>query len=86
MRVKEKIKKSGYFWLPSVPEKKIAGTLNISDGGKIELEVAGLFDENIERGKFERIVGQIEKYGFSLHLMIVFGRIKPFHLVAFPSH
>lgn len=64
MRVKEKIKKSGYFWLPSVPEKKIAGTLNISDGGKIELEVAGLFDENIERGKFERIVGQIEKYGF----------------------
>lgn len=64
MRVKEKIKKSGYFWLPSVPEKKIAGTLNISDGGKIELEVAGLFDENIERDKFERIVGQIEKYGF----------------------
>ena len=64
MRVKEKIKKSGYFWLPSVPEKKIAGTLNISDGGKIELEVAGLFDENIGGGKFERIVGHIEKYGF----------------------
>ena len=63
MRVKEKIKKSGYFWLPSVPEKEIAGTLNISDGGKIELEVAGLFDENIERDKFERIVGHIEKYG-----------------------
>lgn len=61
--MKEKIKKSGYFWLPSVPEKKIAGTLNISDGGKIELEVAGLFDENIERDKFERIVGHIEKYG-----------------------
>lgn len=67
MRVKEKIKKSGYFWLPSVPEKTIAGTLNISDGGKIELEVAGLFDGNLGGGtfeRFERIVGQIEKYGY----------------------
>ena len=71
MRLKEEIKRSGYFWLPSASEKKIPGTLTISDGGKIELEVLGLFDETVgrqngatnNRGVFERIVGQIEKPG-----------------------
>ena len=71
MRLKEEIKRSGYFWLPSAPEKKIHGTLNISDGGKIELEVVGLFNETVEgqnsaisdSGEFERIVGNIEKHG-----------------------
>ena len=73
MRIKEEIKRSGYFWLPSAPKKKIPGTLNISDGGKIELEVVGLFDETVggqnsainKSGEFERIVGnvEIEKYG-----------------------
>lgn len=80
MRLKEEIKHSGYFWLPSLPEKKLPGTLTISDGGKIELEVVGLFDETVQglngeidekdesekismQGIFERIVGQIEKYG-----------------------
>lgn len=71
MRIKNEIKRSGYFWLPSAPEKKIYGTLNISDGGKIELELRGLFDETVEsqsgasnnRGVFERIVGRIEFYG-----------------------
>ena len=46
MRVKEKIEKAGYFWLPSAPEKKIPGTLIITDGGNIELEVVGLFGGN----------------------------------------
>ena len=71
MRIKNEIKRSGYFWLPTAPEKKVHGTLNISDGGKIELEVRGLFDEtsgsqngtNSNRGVFERIVGHIEFYG-----------------------
>ena len=71
MRLKEEIKRSGYFWLPSASEKKIPGTLHISDGGKIELEVVGLFDGTVgeqdsaidDRGEFERIVGQIEKHG-----------------------
>ena len=71
MRIKEEFKKSGYFWLPSVPERKIPGTLFITDGGDIELEVVGLFDESIEginkalngKVKLGRIVGHIEKHG-----------------------
>jgi hypothetical protein len=34
MRIKEEYKRSGYFWL--------------SDGGEIELEIVGLFDESIK--------------------------------------
>jgi hypothetical protein len=72
MRIKEEFKKTGYFWLPSAPERKIPGTLVITDGGNIELETVGLFDESIEglnkvlTGKdgLERIVGHIEKHGF----------------------
>ena len=39
MRIKEEIKRFGYFWLPSAPGDKVPGTLSISDGGIIELEV-----------------------------------------------
>lgn len=71
MRIKEELKKSGYFWLPSDPERKIPGTLIITDGGNIELEVVGLFDESIEglnktlngKDEMERIIGHIEKHG-----------------------
>ncbi len=71
MRIKEEIRRSGYFGLPSASDKKLPGTLKISDGGKIELEVVGLFDETVgrqndgsnNRGEFERIVGQIEGHG-----------------------
>ena len=71
LRIKEEFKKSGYFWLPSDPERKIPGTLIITDGGNIELEVVGLFDESIEglnkalndKYELERIIGHIEKYG-----------------------
>lgn len=71
MRIKEEFKKSGYFWLPSTPEKKIPGTLVILDGGHIELEVVGLFDESIDglnkvlngSDDLKRIVGHIEKHG-----------------------
>ena len=59
MRIKEEIRKAGYFWLPSNPERKIPGTLSITDGGNIGLEVVGLFDESIDglniafAGKYE---------------------------------
>lgn len=44
MRIKEEFKKSGYFWLPSDPDKKFPGTLSISDGGIIDLEIVELFE------------------------------------------
>lgn len=71
MRIKEEFKKSGYFWLPSAPDRRIPGTLVISDGGEIELEVVGLFDESVEalnralndNDELKRVVGHIEKHG-----------------------
>lgn len=72
MRIKDEFRKSGYFWLPFAPERKIPGTLMISDGGKITLEAIGLFDESIEglskvinnEYELKRIIGYIEKHGF----------------------
>ena len=67
MRIKEEYRKSGYFWLPDHPDKKIPGTLTISDGGEIELEVVGLFDESTKaltnEEELSRIVGHVEKDG-----------------------
>lgn len=71
MRLDEEFKESGYFWLPSNPEKRIPGTLIIKDGGNIELEVVGLFDDSIDginramngSDALDRIVGHIEKHG-----------------------
>ena len=66
MRIKEEFKKSGYFWLPSEPDRKAPGTLSISDGGTIELEVDGLFNDEIDAllrdrlEPIERIVGDID--------------------------
>lgn len=45
MRIKEEFKKSGCFWLPSETDDKLPGTLSISDGGHIELEVFGQFND-----------------------------------------
>ncbi len=69
MRIKEEFKKSGYFWLPSVPERKIPGTLYISDGGNVELEVIELFDLSLDRmydddDNLQRIVGIVEEDGY----------------------
>ncbi len=67
MRIKEEFKKSGYFWLPDNIENKVPGTLIISDGGDIELEIIGLFDNSIHalngNDDLIRIVGHIEKDG-----------------------
>lgn len=71
MRVNDEIKKSGYFWLPSAADKKVPGTLSIIDGGNIELEILGLFDESIEGinniqedNKLPRVIGTIEGNNF----------------------
>lgn len=57
MRIKEDFKKSGYFWLPSAPDKKFPGTLSISDGGIIDLEIVELFEsvgsDSIDWGSFD---------------------------------
>ena len=71
MRVKDEIKKSGYFWIPSTPEKKTPGTLVISDGGNIELELVGFSERQplpltggfIGAYKLIRINGLIDGYG-----------------------
>jgi len=60
LRIKEEFKKSSYFWLPSSPERIIPGTLSITDGGNIDLELFGVFDNN---DKLARIIGHIENHG-----------------------
>ncbi len=69
MRIKEEFKKSGYFWLPAKPEKKVPGTLVVTEGGKIRLELVGLFGESVKetynllsgKNDLKRIFGHIEK-------------------------
>lgn len=71
MRIKDEFKNAGYFWIPSAPDRRIPGTLVITDGGDIELEIVGLFDESIEglnkaingKDELERIIGHIETHG-----------------------
>ena len=67
MKVKKNIKKIGYFWLPSNPNKKLAGILNIKDGGDISIELHGLFGSNpyeeITLWQLDVILCDIEEYG-----------------------
>jgi hypothetical protein len=67
MRIIDEYVKTGYFWIPEREEKKIPGILTIKNGGDIELEVVGLFDESIESlngdGQLDRIVGHVENDG-----------------------
>lgn len=68
MRLLEEYKKSGFFWLPSNSDHKVPGTLQVFDGGKIELEIMGLLDESLEalngQEDLSRVVGHIEKDGY----------------------
>lgn len=68
MRVRKEFIKSGRFWLPNNSENKVTGTLTISDGGDIELEVVGLFGSEIDAmtgaDDLSRIVGIIEDHGY----------------------
>jgi hypothetical protein len=67
MRIRKEFAKKGMFWLPSNPDKKIPGTLTITDGGDIELEVVGLFGREVDLLKkdddLSRILGNIEEHG-----------------------
>ncbi len=45
MRVKDNINAKGHFWLPNSPDVQVSGTLFIAEGGRIELEIVGSFDE-----------------------------------------
>ena len=67
MRIEEEYVKTGYFWLPKNEDRKIPGTLTISNGGDIELEVVGIFDESMQalngNDDLSRIIGHIEKDG-----------------------
>ena len=68
MKIKEEIKKSGDFWLPTIPDRKVPGTLSISPEGDIELEILKPLEPNIEAfsrnmGGFNRLVGNVQEYG-----------------------
>jgi hypothetical protein len=67
VRIEEEYKKTGYFWLPGKEDKKIPGILSINDGGKVELEIVGHFDESVEslngNDEIDRIIGHVEKDG-----------------------
>ena len=59
--------RAGHFWLPETPERQLPGTLKVSPGGRIELEVLGLFGgpdtHMFEEVPAPRIVGVTEKWG-----------------------
>ena len=61
MRIKKKVERTGLFWLPAEPDRKVPGRLSISDGGYIELGLIGSLVAFSER--VERIIGQIEREG-----------------------
>ncbi len=68
MRIKEDIIRSGVFWHPATPQRDIHGTLSISDGGNIKLELTQPIDNDL-KGLFgqteglKQIVGHVEKDG-----------------------
>ena len=70
MRIKEEIRRSGFFWLPSSPQNQISGTLSISDGGNITLELTQSLDPSIQArlggthlDSLNQILGHVEKDG-----------------------
>lgn len=67
MRIENEYNKTGYFWLPDGEDKKIPGILSIQDGGRIELEILGLLDDNLNdidgNDTMDRIIGFVEKDG-----------------------
>lgn len=68
MRIKEEIRRAGFFWLPASPERQISGSLSITDGGNVELELTQPIDTNLEAvfgqtNDLKQIVGHVEKDG-----------------------
>lgn len=66
MRIKEEIRRLGYFWSTDEPDTKLPGTVSIFDGGIIELELVRTQGSvNLAlRERWNRIVGQIEKENY----------------------
>lgn len=65
MRLSEPIEKSGYFWLPAKPDNRLPGILRVTDTGKTDVEVIGIFGDtlaamNDSTPELGRIVGVIE--------------------------
>ena len=70
MRIKEEIKRSGIFWIPSNPQRQIPGTLSILNGGDIKLELTQSLDTSMQAlfsdssaDSLNRILGHVEKDG-----------------------
>ena len=70
MRIKEEFKRSGDFWLPSSSQNQIPGTLSISDGGNIQLELTESLNPSIQAqlggthpDSLNQILGHVEKDG-----------------------
>ena len=71
MRIKEEIKRTGVFWLPSFPQNQIPGTLSISDAGNVKLELTQPIDISSLQALFGYspddslgyILGHVEKDG-----------------------
>jgi hypothetical protein len=68
--MKEELSKSGHFWLPTSPSHTVPGTLVITDGGRVELEIVGnleppeaFIDAFNNSRQPERINGEIESFG-----------------------
>ena len=78
MRIKEEFKKSGYFWLPSAPDRKFPGTLSISDGGIIDLEIVELFEPvNWDSSDWESIRNRLNwEPAFGNHFKRIVGNIE----------
>ena len=71
MKIKEEIKKTGNFWLPSFPGP-VSGVLSISNERGIELEVAeslvndpiSIVSPFINPDSLFQVIGHIQEYGF----------------------
>ena len=70
MRISEPIETRGEFWLPGSPDKKLPGSLCISESGEVTLEIEGdmkfAFDRSnsdVMVGKLSRIAGSVESGG-----------------------
>ena len=69
MRVCEPFLFPGYFWPPGAEGKKAPGSLRVTDGGAVEIELLGNFDGEsfdpllLHSDAPTRIIGLIEKHG-----------------------
>lgn len=55
MRIEKDIVKQGYWWLPDKPDDRKIGTLQISDGGEISLDLVGIFNGSFEQTEITEV-------------------------------